>query len=158
MFLRGFVQQPGYERLVACRILKARQTGGKLHVKEVLRQAIDGVEAEFHFAAGRVYDSFVIALNDGLPKRPHVGHDQGVDDRQALRRADLDKAEFGPIGMLGDKFRIQGNPGSTGQMLAKLSQVAIRSDALVLHAAAIGSQFLRNSYNKSSLLSGDPFG
>ena len=77
---------------------------------------IDRQETELHFAAGGMHDRLVVAVDDRLPERPHVVHDHRVDHRQMLGRADLDQAEFGPIGILGDEFRVQRNPRTRGEL------------------------------------------
>ena len=102
--------------------------------KSFFGQAIDRLETEFHFTASGVHDGLVVAGDNRLPERPHVVHDHRVDHRQTLRRADLDQAKFGPIGMLGDEFRVQRNPRTRGELLAKLAQLGVRRDALVIHA------------------------
>ena len=68
-----------------------------------------------------MHDGLVVAIDDRLPERPNVVHDHRVDHRQTLGRADLDQAEFGPIGILGDEFRVQRNPRTRGELLAKLA-------------------------------------
>ncbi len=68
-----------------------------------------------------MHDGLVVAIDDHLPKRPNVMHDHHVDHRQMPGRTDLDQAEFGPIGILGDEFRVQRNPRTRGKLLAKLA-------------------------------------
>ena len=116
-FCGRLAQELGNQRSVAGRVLDARQAGGKLHVEEVLRQPIDRLETELHFAAAGMHDGLVVAIDDRLPERPNVVHDHRVDHRQTLGRADLDQAEFGPIGILGDEFRVQRNPRTRGEFL-----------------------------------------
>ena len=121
LLLRRLAQEFGNERAVAGRVLDAGQPGGKLHVEKPFRQPIDRLQTEFHFAAPGVYDGLVLAGDDRLPERPHVVYDHGVDHRQTLGRADLDQAEFGPVGMLGDELRVQRNPGARGKLPAILA-------------------------------------
>ena len=135
LFLGRLAQQFGNQRSVAGRVFDAGQAGGELHVEESFGQLLDCQQAELHFAARGMDDGLMVAIDQRLPERPNVVQDDGVDHRQVLRRADLDQAEFRPIGVFGNEFGVQRNPGARGKLLAKLAQPRICRDALVIHVA-----------------------
>ncbi len=121
VLLHRLAQQLQYQRAVSGRILDARQPGRKLTVKEFFRLSAGGGHAELHLASAGVDDRFLFAVDNRLPEGQHVGYFDRINDRQVLRRTDLDQAEFGPIAALGDELRIQRDPAATGKLIAELA-------------------------------------
>ena len=105
---------------------KPDQPGRNLHVEQPLRQPLDGLEAELHFAAAGMDHGLVAGGDDGLPKGPHVADGHGVDHGQPSRGRHLDQAEHGPIGMLGDELGVEGDGLRGGQFPAVVAQLRRR--------------------------------
>ena len=124
------------QRAVAGRILEARP-GRRRSARRTARPAAGPTarQAEQQFLAAGMHDRLVPGRGQQLPRTACTSRiGLRIDHGQAVAGGHLDQAQLGPIGVLGDELRVEGDRRRVGQFAAELPQLAIGRDVIVMHS------------------------